>query len=351
MNKNTQIRVGIAGFGFSGKIFHAPFIQANPHFSLQKVYERSSERAKEEYPDVSVVHSFEELLTSDIDLVVVTTPNPYHVPMARQALEAGKHVIVEKPAATHSHEVEELRQLAEDKHVLYTIYQNRRLDNDFLTVKKLIEDDRLGEVVDYECHFDRFIQGSSTKSWKVTGGNGINLLYDIGVHIIDQAVTLFGKPCEVYADLRKQRPESSGIDKFEVTLYYPTMRAILSAGELVAMQGPRYMVHGRKATFLKYGQDLQEEWLKQGRRPAGDDTWGRDNPESYGKLYTATENGVEEEIIPTEVGSYSYYYDNIYQAIQNDAPLFVKPEEAVSVIRILEAAQESSEKKCRIRFD
>lgn len=348
MNKQNPIRAGIAGFGLSGKIFHAPFLSADPRYALSRVYERVSEHAREEYPDVEIVHSFQELLTGNIDLIVITTPNQLHVPMAREALAAGKHVVVEKPAAASSAEVEELRHLAEERHVLFSVYQNRRLDGDFLTVKKLIQEGRLGEVVDYECRFDRFIQGYRSKQWKRDGGRGVDLLYDIGVHIIDQAITLFGMPEEVCADLRQQRPESPGVDRFTVTLYYPGMRAILSAGELVAMPSLHFIVNGRKASFIKYGRDVQEARLERGLRPAGDPAWGQDNPETYGTLYTVTETGVAEEKIPTEIGNYGAYYDQLYQAIRQGEPPAVKPEEAASVLRILEAAQVSSREKRRI---
>lgn len=351
MNNYDPIRVGLAGFGLSGRIFHAPFLCADSRFSLRKVYERASERAREEYPQAEVVHSYEDLLTGDVDLVIVATPNLLHVPMVREAILAGKHVVVEKPAAASSREAAELRRLAEERRVLFTVYQNRRLDGDFLTVKKLIQEGRLGEVVDYECHFDRFIRGRRPKLWKAEGGRGVDLLYDLGVHIIDQAVTLFGLPEEVYGDLRRQRPESPGVDKFEVTLYYPDKRAILSAGELVAMQGPRYMVNGRKAAFLKYGLDPQESRLTRGLRPAGDPRWGEDDPASYGTLYTPGENGeVLAETIPTEIGNYGGFYDNLFRAIREGAPLLVKPEEAEAVLRILEAAQESTREKRRVPF-
>lgn len=351
MNEHTPVRVGLAGFGMSGRIFHAPFIHADPRFSLRKVYERSTERAKEEYPAAEVVHRFEELLGEDVDLVVITTPNPLHVPMAAQALAAGKNVVVEKPAAASSREAEELCRLAEERGVLLTVYQNRRLDGDFLTVRKLIEEGRLGEVVDYTCHFDRFVQGFRSKQWKREGGKGVDLLYDIGVHLIDQAVSLFGLPEEVYADLRRQRPESSGVDKFTVVLHYPDKRAVLSAGELVAMPGPHFMVNGRKGTFLKYGRDAQEERLVRGLRPAGDPDWGREDPAAYGKLYTATENGVLEEPVPTEIGNYGRYYDGLYETLRHGAPPLVKPEEAAAVLRVLEAAQESSREKRRVPLE
>lgn len=225
--------------------------------------------------------------------------------------------------------------------------QNRRFDGDFLTVKKLIENGQLGEVVDYECHFDRFVTGQSTKQWKRDGGKGINILYDLGIHLIDQVYALFGMPDEVYADMRRQRPESSGIDNFEVSLYYPDKKAILSAGELVAIPGPRFMVHGRKGSFLKYGQDPQERRLIGGMRPGSPD-WGADEESAYGTLASVEENGISQEIIVTEFGNYGRYYDNIYQAMTCGADLLVKPEEAIDVLRIVEAAQESQNQKQRI---
>ena len=347
---DAPIRVGLAGFGMSGRLFHAPFLKADPRFTLKKVYERSSSLAGEEYPEAEIVRDFEGLLTEGIDLVIITTPNPLHVPMAAQALEAGKHVVAEKPLAASSREAEELFRLAREKGVLLTVYQNRRLDGDFLTVKKLMEEDRLGQVVDYACHFDRFVRGYRTKQWKREGGPGVDLLYDIGIHLLDQAFTLFGPPEEVYGDLRRQRPESPGVDRFEITLYYPETRAVLSAGELTALPGPHFAVHGRKGSFLKYGRDPQEERLVRGLRPAEDPAWGRDNPAAFGMLRTVTEDGFTEERVPTEAGNYGGFYHRLYRAIRSNGPLPVPPEEAVAVLRLLEAVQESDREKRRVPF-
>lgn len=297
---SQQINVGIAGFGMSGQIFHAPFIYANHNFNLKKVYERTSNKSKQLYPDLEVVRSFEELLTEDIDLVVISTPNQYHASMAAQAMNAGKHVIVEKPVAATSREANELNKIAKNKNVIFSVYQNRRLDGDFLTVKRLIEEKRLGEIVDYECHFDRFVQGQSKKKWKREGGVGIDLLYDIGIHLIDQAYVLFGMPDEVYADMRKQREESSGIDNFEICLYYADKKVILSASELVAMPGPHFMVNGRNGTFIKYGRDVQEKRLLSGRYP-NETYWGYDEEEFFGTLYTVVNESIQQEKIVTDL--------------------------------------------------
>ncbi len=342
-----QVRVGLAGFGMSGQVFHAPFLAADPRFALKKVYERSTDHAKRAYPQIELVRSFEGLLTPDIDLVVITTPNQYHVPMAAQAVRAGKHVITEKPVAAQSGQAAGICRLARECGVLFSVYQNRRLDGDFLTVKKLVEAGRLGDVLDYECHFDRFVQGPSKKPWKRAGGEGVDTLYDLGIHLIDQAYALFGMPDEVYADLCSQRPESPGVDRFTVSLYYPGKKAVLAAGEVVAMPGPRFMVHGTRGSFLKYGQDPQESRLLGGQRPGGPD-WGRDDPDAFGTLCTAGPQGLQRQAVETEIGNYGLYYDNFYKTLCGEETLMVNPEECVEVLRILEAAQRSSAQKRRI---
>ena len=343
----TPIRTAIAGFGLSGKIFQAPFIHADPNFELKKVYERKTDRAKEEYPYVQIVRSFEELLTDDIDLVIISTPNDTHVPFAKLAMAAGKHVVVEKPVAATSTEAAELCAMAKKQGVVLSVFQNRRLDSDFLTVKKLIEDGALGEVLDYEAHYDRFERGVNPKPWKAAGGAGVGVLYDLGVHIIDQAYVLFGMPNEVYADFRQQRPESPGIDNFEVILYYDSVKAILSAGEVVARQGPHFMVSGRRGTFIKYGEDVQEAALLSGKRPPAPD-WDAEGEECWGILYYDDGAQILEQKIPTVVSSYARYYENLYAAITAGGPLLVPPEQTADVLRILEAAQMSNAKKRRI---
>lgn len=341
------IRTAIAGFGLSGKIFQAPFLNADPRFEFVRVYERRTNRAQEEYPNVETVRSFDELLTDDIDLVIISTPNDQHVPMAKKAMLAGKNVICEKPVAATSAEAMELVALARQQGVLFSVFQNRRLDSDFLTVKKLIEDGELGEVVDYEAHYDRFERGVNPKPWKAVGGEGVGPLYDLGVHIIDQAYTLFGLPKEVYADFRKQRPESAGFDNFEVILYYDRLRAILAAGELVTHQGPHFMVNGTRGTFIKYGEDVQEQALLAGKRPPQPD-WDAEGPEAWGTLWYDEDGQIREKKIPTVLSGYGAYYDNIYRALTEGAPLLVPPAETADVLRIIEAAKESNAEKRRI---
>ena len=347
-----KIRVGIAGFGMSAHIFHAPFLSADPRYEIRKFFLRTGEASKAEYPDAQIVRSFDQLLTDDIDLVVLSVPNPLHFALARQALLAGKHVVVEKPITRAGAEAQTLCDLAKAQGKLLTVYQCRRLDGDFRTVQQVIASGKLGEVVDYEAHFDRFWWGKSNKAWKTSGAPGINILYDLGVHIIDQAYTLFGMPQAVYADFRRQRETTAApFDRFTVTLYYPTHNAVLSAGEIVALPGPRYAVHGRKGSFLKYGQDVQEAALIAGKRPKGDPDWGKDVPENYGTLKLMGEQGAfTVEQVPTVAGNYSLFYDNLYHAIAEGAELLVKPEQTVDVLRILEAALQSGEEQRRIEL-
>jgi predicted dehydrogenase len=346
---DKKINVGIAGFGMSGQIFQAAFLHTNNHFNIKKVFERKSSKSKELYPYVNVVRTFEELLTEDIDLVIISTPNKLHYSMTKQALEAGKNVIVEKPLCIYPQEAEELIQIAKEKEVLLSIYQNRRWDGGFLTAKRLIDEGKLGEVVDYEAHFDRFVKGASAKEWKETGEVGVGVLYDLGVHLIDQAVCLFGMPGEVYADIRSQREETLGDDNFQVYLYYDKMKAVLSASQLVKEAGPHIAVHGTKGSYVKYGMDVQEEQLKAGELPVGDD-WGKDREENWGILNTEADGVNYRERIETETGNYHKFYDNIYGVLADKEELAVKPEQAKDVLRIIRAAVESAEKGRRIKL-
>ena len=338
--RSKIIRVGIAGFGMSGTIFHAPFLHAHPAFELKKVYERKTNRAETEYPYVQTVRSFEELLTDDIDLVIISLPNLLHVPAARQAILAGKNVIIEKPMAATAAEAEELVRLAEQQGVLLTVYQNRRLDGDFLTVKKLIEDGSLGEIVDYRVRYDRYVTGLSSKQWKNEGGPGVNILYDLGVHIVDQIYHLFGMPETVSGEFRKLREESGEFDAFDLVLRYGELRASASATETAPAPGPHYTVNGRKGSFIKFGMDVQEEALLAGARPPMEH-WGEDDPAMYGTWTRITEQGPVSEKVETCRGWYGTFYDRLYDALVNGAPAPVDPMDAVNVLRILEASLES----------
>ncbi|MBN2794283.1 MAG: Gfo/Idh/MocA family oxidoreductase [Clostridia bacterium] len=344
------IQVGIAGFGMSGQIFHGPFLHVNPKFNIKKVYERSGTASRKEYGYSTLVRHFEELLEDDIDLVVISTPNVFHYEMAKEAILHKKHVVVEKPVTITAQEAKHLKALAEANHVLLTVYQSRRLDSDFLTVKSIIESKALGELVDYEAHFDRFVQGVSSKKWKAEGGVGVNILYDLGVHIIDQAYTLFGMPNEIYADFRKQREETAEFDHFHVTLYYDHLKAILSAGQVVLKKGPHYTLHGTKGSFVKYGMDVQENDLIAGKRPQ-DENWGKEPEAIYGTLTTMDNEEINETLVESKIGNYGSYYDNIYDVLVKGASPLVSMTEAIDVLKIIEASIQSNVEKRRIQIE
>lgn len=349
--ENQIIQVGIAGFGVSGAVFQAPFLDIHPNFCIRKVFERTTNRSKERYPAVEVVRSFENLLDGDIDLVVISTPVQFHYQMAKQAILAGKHVVVEKPATATSSEMRELISLAERNHVLFTAYQNRRWDGDFRTVCQLIKQGLLGKLVDYEAHFDRFSRNSNTKQWKEADEPGTGVHYDLGTHLIDQAVTLFGMPQSLYGDLRTQREGDVAPDHFTAMLYYADgLRVLLSASQTVRENGPHFSLHGTDGSFQKYGMDVQEERLKAGGVPS-ESGWGMDQPQNWGKLNTVM-NGVHfNGKVETVPGSYGMFYDNIYQVLTNGAELEVKPQQICQVLQLIEAVIESSQSGKRVYFE
>ncbi|UNL86306.1 oxidoreductase [Priestia koreensis] len=339
-----KVKVGLVGYGFSGQTFHAPLLKALSEFEITKVMSSNPERVREDLGDVDVVSSIEGVLEDEsIELVVITTPNTFHFDMAKKSLQANKHVVIEKPMVVESEEGLELIELAEKHDRMLSVYQNRRFDNDFLTIKKLLSEDQLGEVYSYESHFNRF-RPEVRDRWRERPGKGAGMLYDLGSHLVDQALHLFGKPNFVQADVFPQRDGSEVDDYFHITLGYDKLRVMLHSGSVVLEAGPRYQVHGRKGSFLKYGMDGQEDALKAGKN-VQDDDWGTDLPERYGKLVTESESGVKEERVETVPGSYPTYYKEVYAHLREGKPNPVPAQEGLLTIQILEAAKRSSEEK------
>jgi predicted dehydrogenase len=326
----------------SGMVFHAPLLTSHPGFKLTKVMERSSQRSKGRYPEVTVVTKFEDLLSdSSIDLIIVNTPNGLHFEQASQALNAGKHVVVEKPFTVTAKEAKDLIELAKHKKLLLSVFQNRRWDGDFLTIRKVVENNLLGKLVEYEAHYDRFRNYIEANTWKEESGPGSGILYNLGSHMIDQAYVLFGKPKSVTADIRIQRPGGKIDDSYDIRLNYEQIRVVLKSSYLVREPGPRYSLHGTTGSFHKYGLDPQEDALKAGKLPTEKD-WGVEAKEFWGQINTEM-NGLHiTGHIETEPGAYLNFYENIYQAITQGTSLAVKPEEALDVIQIIEAALESN---------
>jgi predicted dehydrogenase len=345
---DKTIRTAIAGSGKSARAFHIPLLKANPHFVIAKIFERTTDRMKTLCPDTLIVRNFEELLSDDIDLVLICTPNSSHYGLAKTALLAGKNVVVEKPFTVSSEEATELCGLAKKQKVLLSVYQNRRWDGDFRTAKKIIAAGLLGRVVDNEMHYDRYTVAKNPTPWKESGDPGTGVLYDLGVHIADQALNLFGMPAEVYADLRIQRENSLIVDNCFLSLSYTNgLRVVLRASQMAREPGPRLTVHGNLGSYVKYGIDLQEERLLAGELPVGA-AWGREDREHWGILNTEISGCPIRCAVETERGDYPAYYRNIYEAITGQSPLLVTPEQARDVLLILEAAMKSSQTKNRV---
>ena len=338
----SKIQVGLASFGMSGMVFHAPILTHHPGFQLSKILERSKNEVKKIYPDITSVRSFDELIDDDrIELVVVNTPDITHFEYARKALEAGKHVVVEKPFTRTLAQGEDLLSLADKKNRVLSVFQNRRWDGDFLTVRKIIENQWLGRLVEFESNYMRYRNYIQSNSWKESSVQGIGLTYNLGSHMIDQAVTLFGMPDAVWADSDSMRTDSEIDDYYHIRLIYPEIKVTLKASYLVREETPRYTLHGTNGSFLKYGIDPQEEMLKQGGNPSMPD-WGKEPEEQWGILNTEI-NGIHiRGKVETVAGNYAAYYDNIYNVIRKRAEPEVLPEQALSVIYLIEAAMESS---------
>ncbi|OKL35511.1 oxidoreductase [Domibacillus mangrovi] len=339
------IQTGLVGYGLSGFTFHAPFMKTMDEFSVVKIMSSNEEKVKKDFPDTEVTNDFELVIRdADVELIIITTPNEFHFDMAKRSIEAGKHVIIEKPMVIESAKGDELVQLAEKHDVMLSVYQNRRYDGNFQTVKKLIDDGALGDINTYEARYDRFCP-VLVGGWREKAEPGAGMLYDLGAHLIDQALYLFGMPHSVTADVQVQREDGKTDDYFHIILAYGKKRAILHCGLLALEQGPKYKVHGDKGTFIKYGEDGQESDLKEGKRP-GDEGWGMDRPELYGTLYTEE----SEEKIVTVPGAYMNYYKGVYDCIRNGADCPVPGEDGVNTIRLIEAAIKSSEEKRTVKW-
>ncbi len=335
---NMLINTGIIGFGLSGKVFHTPFIHTHPAFHLSAIVERNRKDSQKTYPDIRVYQDHHELLADkSIDLIVVATPNIHHYSMVKESLLTGKHVIVEKPFVPSSSEADELIILSEKTAKKIFVYQNRRWDGDFLTIQKLISENRLGAISHYEAHFDRFSPALKPNAWRDKDIPGGGILFDLGAHLIDQVLVLFGLPQKIKAVIQSERPGSIVDDCFALSMYYPEKTVLLKAGMLVEKEGPRFIIKGQKGTFTKYGIDPQEAALKKGELPHGDN-WGSDDAAHFGTIKTEKTSSP----VPTEKGNYMGFYDNVYDVLFKNKPQAVSPEEGRDVIFIIEKAFESN---------
>jgi scyllo-inositol 2-dehydrogenase (NADP+) len=345
-----MIEVGLIGFGLAGRSFHAPVIRAVLGLRLAAILQRKGSEAAEAYPDVRIVRSLEELLAiPEIRLTVIASPNETHYPFARQCLAAGKDVVVDKPFATTLAEAVDLVQFAKQCGRLLTVYQNRRYDGDFSAIRELVAGGALGRIVRFETNYDRFRPRPRPNAWREQSVPGAGILFDIGPHLIDHAMLLFGRPEAITADIRVERDGALADDAFDIFLHYPSgMRAVLRSSILAAAQRPRFVLLGTQGAFFKQTFDPQENNLRRGYIPK-DAPWGAEPEENWGVLTLADATGATtQRRIPSHTGDYRDYYANVRDVLLGKATPAVTSQQALDVMRALELARESSSKRCTI---
>jgi predicted dehydrogenase len=351
---SRTLRAGLVGYGFAGQTFHAPVLSAVPGLELAAVASSRPHKVHADWPGVAVVPDAAALVgRPDIDLVVVATPNAQHHPVAKAALEAGKHVVVDKPFTLDVAEARELELLARRNNRLLAVYQNRRFDADFLTLKDVLASGELGRLVYLESHFDRF-RPEVRDRWREQKVPGAGLWVDLGAHLVDQAVQLFGTPDTLQLDTAALRDGAQVEDYFHAVLRYESgphapLRVVLHATTLAAHAAPRYIVHGTRGSYIKHGVDPQEDALRAGQRPpmAG---WGADPQD--GELVVPASDGGEPQrrVWPTRAGNYLEYYAAVRDAILGNGPNPVPPEQAVALMELLDIGQQSAAEGRAIRI-
>jgi scyllo-inositol 2-dehydrogenase (NADP+) len=350
-----EIGVGVVGYGLGGRVFHAPFVSAVPGLRLVAIMTRNGEKASKLYPATKIVSALEDILgDKSIELVVISTPNETHFTLAKKALEAGKNIVIDKPFAPTAAEALELLQLAKSKGVLAIPFHNRRWDGDFLTVKKLLKEAAIGRLVTYESHFDRFRPVPRENTWKEAENPANGMLFDLGPHLVDQALALFGAPDAITASVRADRDQTAIEDAFDITLHYPGangkgLLAHCRTSYLACINAPRFLLHGTKGSFLKYGVDPQEPTLEGGAKVpvlGSSEVWLQEKESAWGTLAVAPVPAdpamLVERQVKTEPGDYRGYYGNVRDALLGTAALAVTSEDGYRVTKLLEMARKSS---------
>jgi predicted dehydrogenase len=334
-----MINVALIGFGFAGRTFHAPLIEACAGLRLHTIATSQPDAVP---PGVRATTIDEAIADPDIDLIVVATPNDTHAPLARRALEAGKAVVVDKPFTLTVAEAEALADLADDRGLLLSVFHNRRWDADFLLAKSLIAEDALGPIVRFESHFDRF-RPQVRDRWREQAGPGSGVWFDLGPHLADQAIQLFGMPLGVTCDLAVMRPGAVAVDYAHAVLRYETARIILHADMTSAAADLRFSIHGARASLIKEGLDVQESQLLAGLGP-GTAGWGEDPRPG---LIVDGATGERREVHAPR-GAYQAYYSAIAAALRGEGPNPVTPQEAIAVMKVIEASVESDERRAEV---
>ena len=332
-----SLSVGLLGFGLAGSVFHAPLIQSESRLRLTAIASSRIDDIRRAAPEAVATTAEAVIADPSIDLVVIATPNTSHAPLAREALLAGKHVVIDKPMATTAAEADERIDLAKRQGRLLPVFHNRRWDNDFLTLRACLDRGDIGRPYHYEAHFDRF-RPQIKQGWREQTLAGSGVLFDLGAHLIDQALTLFGMPDRILADVGSQRPDAQVDDWFHIVLGYGRMRAILHCGTVVCRPGPRFQLHGDRGSFLKHGMDGQEAALRAGRLPT-EAGWGGDDPENFALLVQADGTERRVESIP---GDYPAFYRGVAASILDGAPPPVTAEQARDVLTVLEAVRKAA---------
>ncbi|MGB6193932.1 MAG: Gfo/Idh/MocA family oxidoreductase [Terracidiphilus sp.] len=346
-----MIRAGLVGFGLAGRVFHAPLISSVEGLELAAVVERSSNHAAERYPGIATYRSVDELLAdASIKLIVVATPNATHFEVAMRALEAARNVVVDKPAAVTSDQIAQLTALAGGIGLKLIPFHNRRWDSDFLTIQKVLREKTAGSLVHFESTFDRWRPGPSTRPWKEEAGNG-GLLLDIGTHIVDQALVLFGLPESVSAEVRRERDGEGANDSFTVRLHYFTEFSVtLSANLLSTLPRPRFHLRGRKGNYWKWGLDPQEDALNRVTKIESS-TWGQEPETAWGTLSLGDDQGDTSQLVPPISGDYRLFYQGVRDALLGNSKPPVAGIDAWRAARVLEYAAESARSHRAIECD
>ncbi|KVX12215.1 oxidoreductase [Burkholderia ubonensis] len=344
---SSLLRIGLMGFGFAGATFHAPVIAASGRTQVAAIATGQPDRARAAYPDARIVADLDALLAlDDIECVVIATPNDTHFPLARQVLDAGRHVVVDKPVTLTSDEALALARLANARSRVFAPFHNRRWDGDFLTVRRVVESGELGRITCVTSHFDRFRPQVRVR-WREEAARGGGLLLDLGPHLIDQALALFGLPDTVSATVKTRRDDGSAPDFVHVQFGYPDKDVALHASALSAIEPARFTLHGTRGSYQKFGLDTQEDQLKAGLTP-DDVEFGGGNPP--GVLRVLDGDVETERPVPTLDGQYAEFYRALAASIREGAPFPVTPQDAVDVMTIIELAAQSEHEGRRLPF-
>lgn len=346
-----QINAALLSFGMSGQVFHAPFIDLHPGFKLMGSWERSTKKIGEVYSRIKSYGSLEAVINDEeVDIVIVNTPTYTHFDYAKKALEAGKHIVVEKAFTATAKEAKYLSELAQSKGLKLSVFQNRRWDSDFKTVKSVVEQELIGDVVEATITFARYNPDLSPKTHKEKPSSGAGIIKDLGSHVIDQALYLFGMPEYIFGDIAITRQASEVDDYFDILLTYADKRVHVRGGYFFREPTPSYIFHGKRGSFLKSRSDVQEDQLKAGMKP-NDPNYGIEPVEEQGLLHTELEGQIVRKKIKTLPGDYKMFYEGVYQSITKNLPEPVTAGDGINCMKVIDAAFQSSREKRMIALD